>query len=165
MNRIPVTLEGEKQLRAELRTLKSKERPSISKRIAEARSHGDLSENAEYHAAREKQGLIEARIRYLDARLSNMQVIDISKHTNDGKVIFGATVRLKPLNDAHDKYIVHYKIVGEDEADIKQHKLSVNSPLARALVGTFEGEEISIDIPNGQISYEILKVTYVDDEK
>ncbi len=156
--RVPVTTEGEQQLRDELRRLEGEERFQISKRIAEARAHGDLSENAEYHAAREEQGLLEARVRYINTRLSNAQVIDVSSLTNEGKVIFGSTVT---LGDQQNNQDVRYKIVGEDEADVKQYKLSITAPLTRALIGNFEGDEITVETESAQINYKIVKVEYL----
>jgi len=134
------------------------ERPQVIADIAEARKHGDLKENAEYHFAREKQGFIEGRIRDLESKLSNSQVIDISKIKNDGRVIFGATVTLSNINNDNQ---VTYQIVGEDESDLKQQKISITSPLARALVGKSVEEEVEVTTPQGKVTYEIVEVEYV----
>lgn len=156
MERIPMTAEGHAALQAELKVLKSVERPSIIAAISEARSHGDLSENAEYHAAKEKQSFIEGRISELDDKLARADVIDVSK-LSGGKVRFGATVTIIDV-DSEEK--VTYKIVGEDEADVKAGKISVTSPLARALIGKEEGEEAEVAAPSGARAYEIGKVVY-----
>jgi transcription elongation factor GreA len=154
---VPITLRGAEALREELRRLKSEDRPAVIKAIAEARSHGDLSENAEYHAAREQQGFIEGRIQELEAKLSNAEVIDVTQMTNNGKVIFGSTVDLED-EDSGNK--VTYQIVGEDEADIKAGRISVGSPIARALVGKSEGDAVQVAAPGGQRGYEIIAVRY-----
>ncbi len=157
MNKHPMTKEGADRLKEELRRLKQEERPKVSQEIAEAREHGDLKENAEYHAAREKQGLIEARIRQLEGLLANAQVIDVTKLNADGKVVFGATVHL--LNLETDEEVL-YKIVGEEEADLAHGKISVTSPIARALIGKEEGDEVTVAAPGGNINYEIIQVEY-----
>lgn len=155
--RIPMTVSGEAALRAELQDLKSVQRPKVIAAIAEAREHGDLKENAEYHAAREQQSFIEGRIQELEAKLGNAQVIDVTSLTNTGKVIFGATVRL--LNTETETEMT-YQIVGEDEADIKENKISLSSPLARGLIGKEEGDETRIATPAGIVDYEIISVEY-----
>jgi transcription elongation factor GreA len=154
--RAPITLRGAEKLRAELRKLKGEDRPAIIRAIAEARSHGDLSENAEYHAAREQQGFIEGRIAEIEQRLANAQVIDPATLPATGKVVFGATVRLAPVDGGPE---VRYQIVGDDEADIKSGLLSINSPIARALIGRSEGDEVEVAAPGGARGYEILEVT------
>jgi len=151
----PMTLRGAEALRAELKRLKSEARPSIVKAIAEARGHGDLSENAEYHAAREQQGFIEGRIREIEHKLANAQVIDPARVPNTGKVVFGAQVELE---DQADGARVVYQVVGEDEADIRAGRISVTSPMARALVGKPEGEVVEVATPGGTRSYEIIAV-------
>lgn len=156
--RIPMTVAGASALKAELKNLKSIERPKMIAAIAEARSHGDLKENAEYHAAREQQGFIEGRIAELEAKLANAQVIDVSNMANTGKVIFGTTVALVDI--ATDQEI-SYQIVGEDEAEIKHNKISISSPLARALIGKEEGDEVSVKTPKGEMGYEIISVHYL----
>jgi transcription elongation factor GreA len=145
-------------MRSELRRLKTEDRPNVIKAIAEARSHGDLSENAEYHAAREQQGFIEGRIQELEAKLSNAEIIDVTQLANTGKVIFGATV---DLEDEDSGASVTYQIVGEDEADIKAGRISVGSPIARALVGKSEGDSVQVAAPGGQRNYEIIAVRYI----
>ncbi|HEV8017857.1 MAG TPA: transcription elongation factor GreA [Steroidobacteraceae bacterium] len=151
----PMTLRGAEALRAELKRLKSEARPNIVKAIAEARGHGDLSENAEYHAAREQQGFIEARIRDIEHKLANAQVIDPAQLPNTGRVVFGAQVELE---DQTDGARVVYQVVGEDEADIRAGRISVTSPIARALVGKSEGEVVAVTSPGGTRSYEIIAV-------
>ena len=158
MKRFPITLRGAEALRVELRKLKSEDRPNVIKAIAEARSHGDLSENAEYHAAREQQGFIEGRIQELEAKLSNAEIIDVTQMTNGGKVIFGSTV---DLEDEDSGNAVTYQIVGEDEADIKAGRISVGSPIARALVGKSQGDSVEVAAPSGKRNYEIIAVRYV----
>ncbi|GGF97748.1 MULTISPECIES: transcription elongation factor GreA [Cysteiniphilum] len=155
--RIPMTVAGEAALKAELQDLKSVQRPKVIAAIAEAREHGDLKENAEYHAAREQQSFIEGRIQELEGKLSNAQVIDIANMTNNGKVIFGATVTLININSDEE---ITYQIVGEDEADIKYNKISLSSPLARGLIGKEEGDEANIATPSGVVDYEIVTVEY-----
>jgi transcription elongation factor GreA len=158
MKRNPMTLRGAEALRNELKRLKSEDRPRVIKAIAEARSHGDLSENAEYHAAREQQGFIEGRIGEIEGKLSTAEIIDPSAVTNNGKVIFGATVELEGQDDGKS---IRYQIVGEDEADIKSGRISITSPIARALVGKTEGDVVDVAAPGGTRSYEIVKVSYV----
>jgi transcription elongation factor GreA len=158
MKRSPMTLRGAEALRNELKRLKFEDRPNIIKAIAEARSHGDLSENAEYHAAREQQGFIEGRIAEIESKLSTAEVIDTAALTNNGKVIFGATV---DLEDQDDGKRIAYQIVGEDEADIRAGRISVTSPIARALVGKSAGDVVDVAAPGGTRSYEIVKVRYV----
>ena len=157
MQLTPMTVAGHKKLELELENLKRVARPAIIAAISEARAHGDLKENAEYHAAKEQQGFIEGRIRDLEAKLSQCQVIDITKIKNDGKVIFGSTVTL--LNVDSDEQVI-YQIVGQDEADIKHNKISVSSPVARAMIGKMEGDEITVQSPKGETVYEIVKVDY-----
>lgn len=156
--KVPMTVEGAERLRAELKQLKGEERPRISQAIAEAREHGDLRENAEYHAAKDQQGLVEARIREIEAKLSDAQVIDVTRLKRTGKVIFGATVHL--INVETDAAI-RYKIVGEDEADLKDGKISISSPIARALIGKEEGEVAVVDAPGGSVEYEIDQVEHI----
>lgn len=156
--RPPLTMAGAEHLRTELTRLKQVERPLIAEAIAEARAHGDLKENAEYHAARDQQGLLEARIRHLEAVLSNAQVIDISKIYANGKIIFGATVEL--LNVESDETVT-YQIVGDEESDLNHNKISVNSPIARALIGKEEGDEVVVKAPSGNLDYEIISINYV----
>lgn len=158
MQRIPMTQRGSEQLKKELEQLKRVERPKIIAAIAEARAHGDLKENAEYHAAKERQGFIEGRIKEIEYKMSHAQVIDVTTMKNEGKVIFGATVKLLNVDD--DKK-VQYQIVGEDEADIKQNKISVTSPIARSLITKQEGDEVDVKTPNGIVVYEILAVEYL----
>lgn len=157
MNKVPLTVRGARLLREELQRLKA-ERPQISAAIGAAREHGDLRENAEYHAAKEQQGLAEARIRDIEAKLSLAQIIDVEKLDAGGKVVFGATVHLVNAEDETEK---RYQIVGEDEADIRQGLISVRSPLARAMIGKREGDEIEVAAPKGRQSYEIVGVEYV----
>ncbi|MDG9730163.1 transcription elongation factor GreA [Ignatzschineria sp. RMDPL8A] len=158
MNKYPITKEGAERLRAELDDLKKVQRPRIVADIAEAREHGDLKENAEYHAAREEQGFIEARISDFEARLSNAQVIDITQIANTGKVIFGVTVTLFDVNEEKE---VTYQIVGDYEADVKANKLSISSPIARALIGKEVDDEVTIKTPGGDKMYEILEVEHI----
>lgn len=158
MVQYPMTATGAASLRRELEKLKNVLRPEIVAAIAEAREHGDLKENAEYHAAREQQGFCEGRIQDIEAKLSNAQIIDVSKIANNGKVIFGTTVTIVNV-DTDDE--VTYKIVGDDEADIKLNLISVNSPIARGLIGKMLDDEISIQTPGGLIDYEIINVQYV----
>jgi len=153
-----MTVEGEVALRAELEHLKTKARPEVVAAIAEAREHGDLKENAEYHAAREQQGFIEGRIADIESKLSMAQVIDVTSLPHTGKVIFGTTVALVNLETDEE---VTYKIVGDDEADLKQRKISVNSPIARALIGKEEGDVAAVNTPNGLIEYEIAEVKHL----
>ncbi len=156
MTKIPMTVQGEKLLRAELTELKTVARPQIIANISEARAHGDLKENAEYHEAKNQQSFIEGRIQEIEHKLSHAQIVDINSIEKDGKVVFGVTVTLL---DEHEKQVT-YQIVGEDEADIKQNKISYASPVARALIGKFEGDEVSVQTPKGLIAYEIMKVGY-----
>ena len=158
MNVVPITKKGELDLRGELNQLTKHDRPRIIAAIAEARAHGDLKENAEYHAAREEQGFIEARIRDIESKLSNCRVIDLSNLTNEGRVVFGARVSL--VNIDNDE-AVSYQIVGVDEADIKVQKISVTSPLARALISKSVGDIVDVAAPQGQVSYEIIQVDYI----
>jgi transcription elongation factor GreA len=155
MKRTPMTLRGAETLRAELKRLKSEVRPAIIKAIAEARGHGDLSENAEYHAAREQQGFIEGRIKEIEHKLASAEVIDPANLPKTGKVVFGASVELE---DQTDGARVTYQVVGEDEADIRAGRISVTSPIARALVGKAEGEVVDVAAPGGTRSYEIVAV-------
>jgi transcription elongation factor GreA len=155
MKRTPMTLRGAEALRDELKRLKSQERPRIIKAIAEARSHGDLSENAEYHAAREQQGFIEGRIKEIEHKLASAEVIDPATLPDTGKVVFGATVELE---DQADGAHVTYQVAGEDEADIRQGRVSITSPIGRALVGKEEGEVVEVAAPGGMRSYEIVAV-------
>ena len=157
MNKVPLTARGARLLREELQRLKA-ERPQISAAIGTAREHGDLRENAEYHAAKEQQGLAEARIRDIEGKLSLAHVIDVEKVNAAGKVVFGATVHLVSVEDDAEK---QYQIVGEDEADIKQGLISIGSPLARALIGKWEGDTIDVAAPKGRQTYEIVGVEYV----
>lgn len=158
MQKFPMTIGGEKALRDELENLKKVVRPRIVADIAEAREHGDLKENAEYHAAREQQGFCEGRIQEIEAKLSNSQVIDVTSLPKSGKILFGTTVDL--LNVETDQTIT-YQIVGEDEANLKLNKISVTSPIARALVGKEEGDVAVVKAPSGDIEYEIDKVHYL----
>lgn len=151
----PMTVEGAEKLREELDHLKNVVRPAISKAIGAAREHGDLRENAEYHAAKERQGLTEARIRQIEAWLADAQVIDVTKLRATGKVVFGATVTLL---DVDSEQSVRYKIVGEDEADVKASKISIMSPLAKAVIGKSEGDSAVVETPNGRREYEIEEV-------
>jgi transcription elongation factor GreA len=157
VKRSPITTEGAQRLRAELKKLKAEDRPAVIKAIAEARGHGDLSENAEYHAAREHQGFIERRISEIELRLANAEVIDVRALPQTGRVVFGATVELESQVDSAR---VTYQIVGEDEADIRMGRLAVTSPIARALVGKEEGEVVEVAAPGGTRSYEIVRVRY-----
>jgi transcription elongation factor GreA len=157
MNKTPLTIEGSEKLRAELRHLKSVERPKIIAAIAEARSHGDLSENAEYDAAKERQAFIEGRIKEVELKLANAQIIDPKQLDADGRCVFGATV---DLEDQDSGDAVSYQIVGEDEADIKAGKISVNSPIARALIGKCAGDVAQVQAPGGLREYEVLDVRY-----
>lgn len=158
MSLIPMTVQGAQKLRDELNELKSVKRPAIIQAIAEAREHGDLKENAEYHAAREAQGFCEGRIQDIEAKLSNAQIIDVTKMTNNGKVIFGATVTILNLDTEES---VTYRIVGDDEADIKNNLISVNSPIARGLVGKEVDDVVNITTPSGVVEFEITEVDYL----
>lgn len=158
MNKVPLTVQGAEKLRVELQQLKSVDRPRIIQAIAEARAHGDLKENAEYHAARDQQSFAEGRIKDIEGKLSNAHIIDVTKLEPTGKVVFGATVLLSN-EDSGDE--VTYQIVGEDEADIKAAKISVNSPIARALIAKQEGDVATVQTPGGDIHFEIVEVRYV----
>ncbi|RLQ20622.1 transcription elongation factor GreA [Seongchinamella sediminis] len=158
MNKVPMTVAGEAALREELEHLKKVERPRISDAIAEAREHGDLKENAEYHAAREQQSFTEGRIMEIESKLSSSQVIDVTQIARTGKVIFGTTVDL--VNVETDAAVT-YKIVGEDEADVKNNLISVGSPIARALIGKEEGDVVVVKAPGGDIEYEIDQVQHI----
>lgn len=157
MSKVPMTVRGHELLQEELKKLKSEARPTVVKAIAEARAHGDLKENAEYHAAKEEQGFIEARIKDIEGKLSHKQVIDAAAVDARGKVIFGSTVVI--LDESTDKEMT-YKIVGEDEADIKAGMISYTSPIARALIGKDEGDAIEFQAPDGIKTYDILEVRY-----
>ncbi|UAJ65966.1 transcription elongation factor GreA [Candidatus Schneideria nysicola] len=158
MNQIPMTVRGLEKLREELLFLRDIRRPEIIKNIAEARKHGDLKENAEYHAAREQQIFCENRIKEIENKLSHAQVIDITKIPPSNRIVFGTTISIKNLYSGDKKT---YRIVGNDEADLKQHLISINSPLARGLIGKKLGECVVITTPSGKITYEILKIEYL----
>ena len=158
MEKEPITIQGLEKLKEELIFLKEKKRPEIVSAISEARSHGDLKENAEYHAAKEQQGLIESRIRDIESKLANSQIINVSDIEPTGKVIFGTTVEIQDLKDSN---LTSYKIVGEDEADAKLSKISVNSPLARSLIGKSEGDLINLETPGGKKEFEILSIQHI----
>jgi len=158
VKRSPMTLRGAEMLRAELKRLKSDDRPRVIKAIAEARSHGDLSENAEYHAAREQQGFIEGRIMEIEARLGAAEIIDVASLPPTGKVVFGATVELE---DQDQGGTVRYQLVGEDEADIRSGRISITSPIARALIGKVSGDVVEVAAPGKTRSYEIVSVKYL----
>lgn len=155
---VPMTMEGEQALREELNRRKFELRPEITRAIAEAREHGDLKENAEYHAAREQQSFNEGRIQEIEGKLADAQVIDVKKISPTGKVIFGATVT---LIDTENDNEVSYRIVGEDEADLKSNKLSVMSPIARALIGKSEGDVVGVETPRGKVEYEIDRIEHL----
>jgi transcription elongation factor GreA len=157
MSKVPITLRGAELLRTELHRLKTVERPSVIAAIAEARSHGDLSENAEYDAAKERQGFVEGRIQEVEGKLGNAQIIDPRALDADGRVVFGSTVELE---DIDGEQTVTYQIVGDDEADLKQGKISLNSPVARALITKFSGDVVEVQTPGGRREYEILDVRY-----
>ncbi|MCR6496090.1 transcription elongation factor GreA [Thermomonas sp. S9] len=157
MSRAPITAKGAQRLRAELDELKSVKRPAVINAIAEARAHGDLKENAEYHAAREQQGFIEGRIKHLEAELSHAQVIDVAQLSAGDKVVFGATVVLADADSGEERT---YQIVGDLEADIKQGLIAISSPVARALIGKHEGDIATIEAPGGTREYEIVSVEY-----
>ena len=157
MKRSPMTLRGAELLRAELKRLKSTDRPNVIRAIAEARSHGDLSENAEYHAAREQQGFIEGRIGEIESKLSMADIIDVKTLVVSDRVVFGATVEIESEDDGKR---VTYQIVGEDEADIKASRIAITSPIARALVGKSPGDVVEVAAPGGVRSYEIVQVRY-----
>lgn len=158
MQSIPMTVRGEQLLREELNHLKSVVRPKIVSDIAEAREHGDLKENAEYHAAREQQGFCEGRIQEIEAKLSTSQIIDVTKVANNGKVIFGTTVTIVNVDTDEE---LKYRIVGDDEADIKNNLISVNSPIARGLIGKELDDTANIQTPNGPVEFEIIEVEYI----
>ncbi|MEW9897379.1 transcription elongation factor GreA [Chitinivorax sp. PXF-14] len=158
MNKIPLTVRGAELLKEELHRLKTIERPNVIAAIAEARSHGDLSENAEYDAAKERQGFIEGRIAEVEGKVSNAQIIDPTLIDADGRIVFGATVDLEDLESSDQ---VTYQIVGDDEADIKQGKISISSPIARALIGKYAGDVAEVLAPGGIREYEVLDVKYI----
>lgn len=158
MNKVPLTVVGANKLRAELEELKTVVRPRIIQAISEAREHGDLKENAEYHAAREQQSFAEGRIAEIESKLSNANIIDVTKTDANGKVVFGATVKIEDLNSGNE---VTYQIVGEDEAKIKEGRISVGSPIARALIGKEEEDVVVVKAPGGDIEYEILSIQYI----
>ena len=157
MNKVPLTVNGAEKLKAELHQLKAVERPSVIAAIAEARSHCDLSENAEYDAAKERQAFVEGRIKEVEGKLSNAQIIDPALLDADGRCVFGATL---DLEDQESGTVVTYQIVGDDEADIKSGKISINSPIARALIGKFAGDVAEVQAPGGLREYEVLEVRY-----
>ncbi len=158
MSKVPLTVGGAEKLRAELKKLKSEDRPRVIKAIAEARAHGDLKENAEYHAAKDQQGFIEGRIKNIDGKLSHAQIIDVTELPVSGRVVFGTTVEIVN-EDSGEKTV--YQIVGEDEADIREGRLSYTSPIARALIGKEAGDVVDVKTPGGDHAYEITKVRYV----
>ena len=155
MNREPITAAGAERLRAELDKLKRDDRPRIVQAIAEARAHGDLSENAEYHAAREQQGMVEARIRRIESALSGAQIVDVTQLNTGGRVVFGTTVKLQRLSD--DKNFT-YQVVGEMEADVEQGMIALTTPLARAMIGKEQGDTIEVKTGDGMVEYEILEI-------
>ncbi len=158
MRKVPMTIDGAERLRAELSELKTVQRPKITQAIAEAREHGDLKENAEYHAAREQQSFCEGRIKEIEGKLADSEIIDIKTIPATGKVIFGTTVTLYNIDTEKS---VTYQIVGEDEADVKSGKISVGSPISRAMMGKAEGDEITVNAPGGEVLYEIEKVEHL----
>ena len=158
MQATPLTPQGAERLQKELHQLKTIDRPGVITAISDARSHGDLKENAEYHAAREQQGLIEARIRHLEGKLSHCQVIDVTQLPASERVVFGATVTVHNMDVDEE---LTYTVVGEDESDLKQNRISVTSPIARALIGRSIGDEVAVQAPNGEVMYEILNVQYI----
>lgn len=158
MSKIPMTTRGVILLQDELKKLKSKDRPDVIAAISEARAHGDLKENAEYHAAKEQQGFIEGRIKEIESKLSNVQEIDVTIINAGGKVVFGSTVTLIDLQNNDE---ITYKIVGEDEADIKSNLISYSSPIARAIIGKFEGDDVVFQAPGGEREYEVVSVEYL----
>ncbi|MCK6410431.1 transcription elongation factor GreA [Thauera sp.] len=158
MNKTPLTVAGAEKLRTELHRLKTVERPSVIAAIAEARSHGDLSENAEYEAAKDRQGFIEGRIMEVESKLANAQIIDPKLLDADGRCVFGATVELEDLESGQT---VTYQIVGDDEADIKDNKISISSPIARALIGKYAGDVAEVQAPGGVREYEVIDVRYI----
>ena len=157
MSKVPITAKGANKLRELLKQLKTQERPKITAAIAEARSHGDLSENAEYHAAREQQSFLEGRIAAIESTLADAQIIDVTRLDGNGSVVFGATIDL--INLENDKEVT-YQIVGEMEADIEQSLISISSPIARALIGKREGDVVEVNAPGGIIEYEILEIRF-----
>ncbi len=158
MTKVPMTIRGAEMLREELKKLKSDDRPKVIQAIAEARAHGDLKENAEYHAAKDQQGFIEGRIKEIEAKLSNTQIIDVTAIDAKGRVVFGSTVDLLDVQSDEQST---YKIVGEDEADINAGLISFSSPIARAMIGKNEGDDVSFSAPGGEKQYEVIKVKYV----
>jgi transcription elongation factor GreA len=158
LNKVPITVRGAKKLQDELHQLKSVDRPRVIEAIAEAREHGDLKENAEYHAAREQQGFIEGRIKDIEAKLSNATIIDVTTVNANGKVVFGATVDVADEETGDE---LTYQIVGDDEADIKNNMISISSPIARALIGKSEGEIADVQTPGGLRSLEIVEIRYI----
>ncbi len=158
MDKEPITVNGLKNLKSELEDLKNVQRPKVVEAIAEARSHGDLKENAEYHAAKEQQGLIEGRVLTINDLIARANVIDVTKIENNGKVIFGSTVKLKDLET--DKKI-NYKLVGQDEADIKKNLIFFKSPIGKAIVGKDKGDMVAVNTPSGEKNFEILEVEYI----
>ncbi|MBP6500629.1 MAG: transcription elongation factor GreA [Thauera sp.] len=158
MNKTPLTVAGAEKLRTELHRLKTVERPSVIAAIAEARSHGDLSENAEYEAAKDRQGFIEGRIMEVESKLANGQIIDPKLLDADGRCVFGATVELEDMDSGQ---VVTYQIVGDDEADIKDNKISISSPIARALIGKYAGDVAEVKAPGGVREYEVIDVRYI----
>ncbi len=158
MNKVPITVQGAEKLQQELTQLKTVDRPRVIEAIAEARAHGDLKENAEYHAAREQQGFIEGRIKEIESKLSNATIIDVTQLDAGGKVVFGATVDVADEETGDE---LTYKIVGDDEADIKQNMISISSPIARALIGKEEGDIAEVQTPGGLRSLEIVEVKYI----
>jgi transcription elongation factor GreA len=157
VSKVPLTVRGAERLREELKRLKGTDRPKVIQAIAEARAHGDLKENAEYHAAREQQGFIEGRIQDIEGKLSNAEIIDVTQMNANGKVIFGATVLLSDEDSGKE---ITYQIVGEDEADIKASRISINSPIARGLIGKEQGDVVTIRTPAGEKQFEIVEVKY-----
>lgn len=158
MNKVPITVRGAEKLQEELTQLKSVERPKVIEAIAEARAHGDLKENAEYHAAREQQGFIEGRIKDIEAKLSNATIIDVTTIDANGKIVFGTTVILADEETGDE---VTYQIVGDDEADIKNNKISISSPIARALIGKEQDDVVDVQTPGGLRSLEIIEIKYI----
>ena len=158
MSKVPLTVVGAEKLKADLHRLKTVERPRIIQAIAEARAHGDLSENAEYHAAKEQQSFVEGRIADIEGKLSNAQIIDPTTVRAEGRVVFGATLDL--FEEASQKKVT-YQIVGDDEADINEGKISISSPIARALIGKAQGDEVEVRVPDGLRQYEVLQVRYL----
>ncbi len=158
MNKVPMTKRGEKLLREELSQLKGVERPKVIQAIADARAHGDLKENAEYHAARDQQSFIEGRLKDIEGKLSLAQVIDVTTVNAGGKVVFGSTVKLLDIESGDE---ILYQIVGDDEADLKSNRISFGSPVAKAMIGKMEGDEVGVQTPGGVREYEVLEVQYV----